>query len=249
MSLFLMLIIVGLFGMALMAFPAFGRHGQGIAGHAHAGHLPAGHATAAHVNVHPSLPPASHLPTQIPSHISGGIARVPAQHVAPATNAPATASGNLPATPNGQAAAGNASALTRFIPSPRMIFSLMAAYGAFGYLLVETLHMASLLAYWVAVVPAVLLERFVLTPFWNLLLGFQSRPCTPVEQMVMSEAEAVTPFRNGKGIVRAVRDGRDIQFSAQLPPSQAHLPVRVGDRLRIEEVAANGEHVKVTLEP
>ena len=95
--------------------------------------------------------------------------------------------------------------------------------------------------------PAVLLERLALTPLWNLLLGFQGKPCTPIEHLVMSEAEAVTPFRNGKGIVRVVRDGRDVQFSAQLPPSQAAIPVRVGDKMRIEEVEPDGEHLKVSL--
>ena len=213
MSLFLILMIAGLFGMALMAIPAFGRHGHGMGG------------------VHGHLPNAGHIPG-IAAH--GGSTLLPGSHTAGIA-------------PLRVAGANGANSLSRFVPSPRIVFSIMAAYGAFGYALLTSTALPIIFIYALALIPAVLLERLMLTPLWNFLLGFQGQPCTPIEHLVLSEAEAVTPFRNGKGIVRVVHDGRDVQFSAQLSLDQARMPVRVGDKLRIEEVEPDGEHVKVSL--
>jgi hypothetical protein len=210
MSLFLILMIAGLFGMALMAIPAVGRHGHGMGVHGH-------------------LPHAGHIPLA-PGHSAS---------LTPAAHAHTTGAQTAPGS------SGNS--LSRFVPSPRIVFSILAAYGAFGYALVDFFHLNASLSYVLALIPAVLLERLALTPLWNLLLGFQGKPCTPLEQLVMGEAEAVTPFRNGKGIVRVVRDGRDVQFSAHLLPAQAAIPVRVGDKMRVEEVEPDGEHLKVSL--
>ncbi len=215
MSLFLVLMIAGMFGMALMAIPAFGRHSHGVGGH---GHLPSA--------PHAALPTA-HGASLLPR----GGANMPAAHGA---------------QPNG-AVPGTGAGVSRWLPSPRIVFSIMAAYGAFGYALVEAFHTPLTLAYVAALLPAVLLERLALTPLWNFLLGFQGTPSTPVEHLVMAEAHAVTPFRNGKGIVRVVRDGREVQFSAALPPAQAMLPVRVGDKMRVEEVDPDGEHLQVSI--
>jgi hypothetical protein len=98
-----------------------------------------------------------------------------------------------------------------------------------------------------ATVPAALLEKFAVTPLWNVMIAAQGKPCSPLEALTLCEAEAVTPFRNGKGIVAVERDGRLVQFSAQLLPEQAHLPVHVGDRLRVEEVDVQRERMTVTL--
>lgn len=213
MSLFLILMIAGLFGMALMAIPAFGRHSHGAGVHGH-------------------LPHAGHVPGI--GAARGGSAILPGSRAAGI--APVRASG-----------VNASNSLSRFVPSPRIVFSIMAAYGAFGFALDTSTKLPLVAIYVLALIPAVLLERLMLTPLWNFLLGFQGQPCTPVEHLVMCEAEAVTPFRNGKGIVRVVHDGRDVQFSAQLPSDQARMPVRVGDKMRIEEVASDGEHVKVSL--
>ena len=216
MSLFLILMFAGLFGMALMAIPAFGRHSHGMGVH---GHLPgATHAALPHA-------PAGTLVPRAGTHAA-----------APTTGAQANA-----------ASSGNGAGVSRWIPSPRIVFSILAAYGAFGYALVEAFHTPLVVAYILALLPAVLLERLALTPLWNALLGFQGTPSTPVENLVMAEAHAVTPFRNGKGIVRVVRDGREVQFSAQLAPAQAAMPVRVGDKLRVEEVNPDGEHLQVSV--
>jgi hypothetical protein len=154
----------------------------------------------------------------------------------------------LTAAGNGavQAASNSASNL-RFVPSPRMIFSVLALYGAFGNVLCGPLHLSTAVAALVAIIPAALLEKFAVTPLWNTLIASQGKPCSPLEALTLCEAEAVTPFRNGKGIVAMERDGRLVQFSAQLLPDQAHLPVQVGDRLRVEEVDTARERMTVTV--
>jgi hypothetical protein len=75
----------------------------------------------------------------------------------------------------------------------------------------------------------------------------QGAACTPLEQLVLSEAQAVVPFRNGRGLVSLLRDGRRVQLAASLRKDQLALPVRVGDRLIIEEVDAARERVTVTI--
>jgi hypothetical protein len=65
--------------------------------------------------------------------------------------------------------------------------------------------------------------------------------------VALTEGEAVVPFRNGRGIISTVRDGRRVQLSASLRPDQQALPVRVGDRLLIEEVDAAHERVTVSI--
>ena len=218
MSIFLILMIAGLFGMALLSIPALGHHGHGSANlPGHVGH---------------ALPSATHIAIGH-AHGTGHIAPTGAN---PATHHAANQADNT-------ISAGGA----RFVPTPRIVFSILAAYGAFGYAGVEAFHLAPLLAAILALVPAVLVERLALTPLWNLLLGFRGEPCTPVTHLIMSEAEAVTPFRNGKGIVRVIHDGRDVQFSAQLTGNHENMPVQVGDKLRVEEVEPDGERVKVSI--
>lgn len=99
----------------------------------------------------------------------------------------------------------------------------------------------------VAVVPALLVERFAVTPLWNLVFRFEAAPSSPLDLLILAQARAVTPFRNGRGIVELVRDGRTVQLRAQLVDHQASLAVRVGDRLRVEEVDAQRERVTVSL--
>lgn len=137
---------------------------------------------------------------------------------------------------------------TRFIPSPRLVFSVLALWGAFGNAGVRAFHLTPLVAGLVAVVPALAIERFVVTPLWNLLFRFAGPPSSPLAELVLSEATAVTAFRNGRGIVSLVRDGRAVQLMAQLPPSHAERQVRVGDRLRVEDLDAQRERVTVVPE-
>lgn len=146
-----------------------------------------------------------------------------------------------------QPAAGSPAGLTRFLPSPRLIFSLLALYGAFANALERAAHLSHLAAALVAIVPALVVERFLVTPLWNLVFRFEAAPCSSLELLILAEARAVTPFRNGGGIVEVVRDGRTVQLRAQLVDKQAGLTVRVGDRLRVEEVDAERERLTVSL--
>lgn len=226
MTVFLALMAAGLTGLLVMAIPAFGRHG-GIG-------TPHGLGAAGHSGLH--LGPAHGA-----IH-AGGAAQGAIHAGGAAIGHTLTAAGKGAA----KSAASSASSL-RFLPSPRMVFSLLALYGAFGNVLNGSLHLAMPIAAVLAIVPAALLEKFAVTPLWNTMLGAQGVPSSPLEALTLCEGEAVTPFRNGKGIVAMERDGRLVQFSAQLLPEQAHLPVRVGDRLRVEEVDAARERMTVTL--
>lgn len=136
--------------------------------------------------------------------------------------------------------------MTRFLPSPRLVFSLLALYGAFGNVLVAA-HLPAWTAALVATVPAGIVERFAVTPLWRTLFRFERQASGPLEELVMSEATAVTAFRGGRGVVSVVRDGRLVQFSARLIAADANLPVRVGDRLRIEDVEPARERVTVSV--
>jgi hypothetical protein len=135
----------------------------------------------------------------------------------------------------------------RFLPSPRTLFSLAALYGAFGNALVRAAHLTTTRAALVAILPALLVEWLLVRPIWNLLFRFQGQASAPLEALILSDAEAVVPFRNGKGIVTTVRDGRSVQLQARLLPSQAALPVECGQRLRIEDVDARRECVTVSV--
>jgi hypothetical protein len=135
----------------------------------------------------------------------------------------------------------------RFLPSPRLVFSLLALYGAFGNALVHAGHLRPLVAALVAVLPALLVERFAVTPLWNLAFRFQAQPSSPLGALVLGEAKAVTPFRNGRGVVAVVRDGRLVQFSAHLRVPENSARVRVGDPLLVEDVDSDHEHLTVSV--
>ena len=94
-------------------------------------------------------------------------------------------------------------------------------------------------------VPALLVERALVRPLWNVLFRIQAPACSPLKQLVLDEA--VVPFRNGRGMVSTVRDGRRVQLVAYLRKEQGALPVKVGDRLLIEEVDAAQERVTVSI--
>lgn len=137
--------------------------------------------------------------------------------------------------------------LGRFVPSPRAVFSMCALYGAFGNALVHAGHLPLPLAALVAPLPAFLAERLLVRPVWNLLFRFQGAPSSPLEQLVLSEARAVVPFRNGRGMVAIVRDGRQVQLPARLREADASAPVSFGQRLRVEDVDARQEWVTVSI--
>jgi hypothetical protein len=141
----------------------------------------------------------------------------------------------------------NARTMLRFLPSPRVAFSLCALYGAFGNALVHAGHLGEPGAALIAIVPAFLVERLLIRPVWNLLFRFRADASSPLEQLIFSEAQAVVPFRNGRGMIATVRDGRRVQLHARLTEQHATLPVKFGQRLRIEDVDARRERVTVSV--
>jgi hypothetical protein len=220
-TVFLILMVVGLVGLVVMAIPAFA-HGHALSGHGLAqgtGHGVAGHGVAGHGV-------AGHAGVRAGAVTHDGV-RGAAQLLIPAD--PAHQSG------------------WRFLPSPRAVFSVLALYGAFGNAAVRAVHLSPVPAALLAMLPALLVEWALVRPLWNLVFRFQASESTPLEQLALNAAEAVVPFRNGRGIISTVRDGRRVQLSACLRSDQSTLPVRVGDRLLIEDVDAAKERVTVSV--
>jgi hypothetical protein len=242
---FLTLMVIGLVGLVMMAIPAFGRHGHGGAtGHGghlgHGGHAgPAGHHLGTgHGSAHAGAGHAVGAHLAVAPAPNGGAAG--AQPLAPAPGGP-TGQEMVPADARGS------SGWVRLIPSPRAVFSVLALYGAFGNALVQAAHLPWLVAALVALLPTIAVERFAVTPLWNLVFRFQGQPSAPLEELIFDEATAVTPFRNGRGLISIVREGRLVQFSARLRPDQASIPVKVGARLRVEDVDARQERLTVSV--
>ena len=217
MSAFLVVMLIGIVGLVLMAIPGLNRHGHSIQAAGHGAAHGLGH-SAPHTA-------GTHVGTR-----SSGSTSV--------SGAGGAAKDALPSSLAG---------MLRWIPSPRMVFSLMTLYGGFGIALADGAHVSKILAALLAILPAALIERFAVTPCWNMLMTFEGIPSSPLEELTFQEAEAVTPFRNGKGMVSVNRDGREVQFRATLPDDQSSMPVRVGDKLRIEQVDAEHERVTVSL--
>ncbi len=214
---FLILMVVGLVGLAMMALPALSRHGG--AGPAPGAH--AGHAAVGHGGHGAPCGPRG-----------GGMGQL-ARQAATARDAAVDA-----VAPGG---------MTQFLPSPRAVFSVIALYGAFANALEHAASLPPWMAALGAVLPALAVERFVVRPVWNLVFRFEGAPSAPLEAMLFGEAKAVTPFRNGKGVVAVVREGRLVQLAAQLREEQKRLAIKVGDRLLIEEVDAARERLVVSV--
>jgi len=206
---FVIMMVVGLVGLAVMAIPAFAHH------HHHHVSAPRGGPSLSGDGVAPHHGLAAHG------------AKSPSRELVPAD------------TDHGQN--------LRFIPSPRAICSVVALYGAFGNALVHAAHLSTGVALLVAAAPALLIEQVVIKRLWNLVFRFQGAASSPLESLIFTEALAVVPFRNGRGLVSAVRDGRSVQLVAELRQDQAMLPVKVGERLRIEDVDPSRERVTVSL--
>ncbi len=219
-ELFLTLMVVGLVGLFMMAMPAFKHHG-----HVHAAH--GGRAALARGGA-PRGGHAGGDRTAVVTDAGGAASAASAGHAI----APADA---------------RLAWLLRFVPSPRALCSVLALYGAFGNALVRAFRMRVGPAVVVAALLALGVERLIVRPVWNLLFHFQGQPSSPLGVLVLSEAQAVVPFRNGRGMVSVVRDGRVVQLAATLREDHAGIPVRVGDRLRIEDVDARRERVVVSV--
>ena len=222
---FLIIMVAGLIGLILMALPGL-QHHAGIGAGAHI-------APPAHGGLHLGHAAGSHSAGHSLSGARGGHVPANASGAAPSANAP-----------GGQQAAGME--LARLIPSPRAVFSILTLFGAFGYALLPIVHLWPLAAL-MAIVPAWAIEYFAVRPLWNVMFKFEGTPTTPMEALVTCDAKAVTPFRNGKGLVAVEHDGRIVQFSARLQQTHQNVPVRVGDTLCVEEVDAANQRVLVSV--
>jgi hypothetical protein len=221
---FLTLMVIGLVGLIMMALPALGGH-----------HLP-----PMHGHGHALGPGASHGAAG-----AHGAALVPAHPTATSAPAPGPTQSQIILATATTATAPHT--IRRFIPSPRAVFSVLALYGAFGNALVHAAHLPTATAALIAIGPALLVEWVLIRPVWNLMFRFQSSPSSPLEELIFAEAQAVVPFRNGRGMIATVRDGRRVQLQARLCDEHAALPVAFGQRLRIEDVDARRERVTVSV--
>jgi hypothetical protein len=221
--LFLTLVVIGIVGLVMMAVPALGGHRPLPPMHGHGHGLGLGHHAA----------PA-------PGHAAAGDPGI--AHGAGHVHSP-----TMPASPGKLLLATTARGGRRFIPSPRAVFSVLALYGACGNALVQAAHVPIGWAALLAIGPALLVERILIRPVWNLLFRFQGGASSPLEELMLTEAHAVVPFRNGRGIITTIRDGRRVQLNARLCEQDAAAPVHVGQRLRIEDVDARRERVTVSL--
>jgi len=127
------------------------------------------------------------------------------------------------------------------------VFSVLALFGAFGNAALRAFHLSFALSVVAAALGALLVERVLVRPLWNLVFRLEASACSPLEQLLLNEAEAVTPFRNGRGLVSTVRDGRRVQLVATLRDDQRTQPVNVGCRLVIEDVDAANERLTVSV--
>lgn len=121
--------------------------------------------------------------------------------------------------------------------SPRVLFSLVFAFGASGYLLRHLLPplavlLASLLLAW-------LFERWIIQPVWRVLFGFASHEAQTLESALFEEAEAVTNFDGrGHGLVALNLGGEVVQVLAVLNESDRTFGVRIrtGDKVSVTAV-------------
>jgi len=239
MPLFIVPMLAGVAGLVVMALPGLSRHGGGHGHSGRAGHV--GHAGQAGHLGHVGQP-AHGL------RLAKGAGRPAPSRAGPLEGAPPPhAVARAPHSGHTGVRHGTASGSRSLLEilDPRLLFSLMALFGASGQLGVA----AGLGAGWsalMAVPAAVGLEWAIVGRLWRFAMRFEGQPSSPMETLLYEEVEAVTAFRNGKGMVRAVKDGRSVQLMARLDEVQEGDAVRTGDRLRVLDVDPENERVTVT---
>jgi hypothetical protein len=229
---FLTMMVIGIVGLVMMALPALGGHHLPPGGHGHGVGVEHGLGAGSSAHSAGALAAGHSAPTSV-----GGLSHPVAGSVSVSASSARLHPTTLPVAPSNR----------RFIPSPRDVFSVLALYGAFGNALVHAAHLRSASAAFIAIGPALLVEWLLIRPVWNLMFRFQGEASSPLGELIYAEAQAVVPFRNGRGLVTTVRDGRRVQLHAQLCAEQATAPVLFGQRLRIEDVDARRERVTVSL--
>ncbi len=121
--------------------------------------------------------------------------------------------------------------------SPRVIFGVLVGFGAAGMLLRPVL--AAPLTAVAAVVAGIGFEAGLLGPVWSLMFRFAASPAHTLADAWMETATATTAFdAAGDGLVKIELNGevRQILARLRLQDRRSGVHVRMGDRLRVEEV-------------
>ena len=242
MDLYISSLLLGATGLTAMALSGVGSHshsggshGHGDASHGHAGHGHEGLGHAGHGHAGHGHGGELHL-----GHGHGASGHGSAHgHVVQ------DSSHGHHSVAHGEH--GVASRALWTIASPRFLFSFALGFGATGVIARQALSGALLAA--AAVGGAVLLERAFVTPLWNLIMRFASKPAQMLESAVTDEATAVTAFDpNGHGIVSLEVDGQIQQILATLSAEDRRLGVhvRAGQRVRIDDVDAERNRCTVS---
>ena len=238
MDLYISSMLLGATGLTAMALSGLGSHshsggshGHGNAGHGHVGHGHAGHG-------HAELGHGGHVQLGHGQAVSG-------HSSAQGHAVQGSSHGHHSVAHGDQGLAGRA---LWTIASPRFLFSFTLGFGATGLIARQALSGVFLAA--AAVGGALLLERALVTPLWNLIMRFASKPAQMLESAVTDEATAVTAFDpNGHGIVSLEVDGQIQQILATLCAEDRQMGVRVraGQRVRIDNVDAERNRCTVSL--
>lgn len=214
-DLYLTSLAVGGVGLGVMAVSGFMHHGHGdAAGHgAHVGHAgDVGHAG------HAGLGHAGH---------GHGGAHAGAHH------------GDSHGGTHGHHADHSVQHALLALMSPRTLFSLALGLGTAGVVLRPML--GGLLLFGAALAAGIAFERILVTPVWNFLFRFESRPALTLESAEGGEATAVSTFdANGQGLISIDLDGQTVQLLGTLRSAdrEMRVPVRVGTKLVVVDVDA-----------
>jgi len=123
--------------------------------------------------------------------------------------------------------------------NPQLLFTLSFGFGLFGLLLRD--HASEGIVMAGAFAGAIIFERAIVTPMWNLVWRFGSNPALTLESGIMDDALAVTAFdANGQGLISLELDGQVVQVLGTLCPEDraAGIRVRAGDALIVRDVDA-----------
>jgi len=242
MDLYISSLLLGATGLTAMALSGLGSHGHAGGGHGHAGHAHLGHGHAGHGHLGHGHAGHAHVGHGDAGHAQLGHGHGPAQAHAVQSSAAANAHHAV-----SHGSGGAAGRVFWAIASPRFLFSFALGFGATG-LIARPLLGGPLLAA-TAIAGAVLFERSLVSPLWNFLMRFASKPARTLETAVTDEATAVTAFDpNGQGIVSLEVDGQIQQILATLSPEDRRLGVhvRAGQRVRIDDVDAERNRCTVS---
>jgi len=121
--------------------------------------------------------------------------------------------------------------------SPLTVFSLCLGTGAVG-LILRKAHLGYFVTLACAIVGGLVFYGCIVRPIWSLIFQFASRPSRALAGAVAGTAEALTPFRDGQGIVRLTIDGQIVRILAyqESDDRAAGVTVEPGDSLLVTQV-------------